>query len=386
MGTISIQRDVDMALISDIDAIMEFDRTFWEISRDLHRQERLPLRTGSLLRVSESAYERWGIMITPENREALRAASERLYLKDAEEQMTRPDMDAFIKTDTRREIEGRMANLMADLAKTFLAALGERRDKMTVCDIPARDGQLSCAIATELRYHAERLVNMTEFHLVDRASLKLAAAQNNMRLRGAAHEVHCRDDARFIDGAQKEKFDVIVSLSHLHHKSFLADYLRRLHSMLADDGVLIIGDWHSAIWDHPLNARNLLRRIGADERKLDVLCSHFGPELMAPDRNVVLKPEEVQAIQDHFEYWQEVADNVRRSELLSSMRIHFLEAHDTSKARRTKLEEAGFTTSQEDIRAAFPGVRLEKLPRRIMPSSDFAVVMAAVKRTAGRNR
>ena len=369
-----------MALISDIDEIMEFDGAFWKISRDLH----LPIRTGSLLRVSEDAYERWGIRVTPQNRDALRAASETFYLKDAVDQMEYPDLDTVLKTTRRKEIEIRMSDLMADLARTFLTVLGQRREKLSVCDIPARDGQVSSAIASELHFSQESLINRTQFHLVDRASARLSMAENNMRLRGASSEIYCQNDASFIAGAQDQRFDVIVSLSHLHHKSFLADYLRQLHSLLADDGVLIIGDWHSAIWDHPLHTKNLLKKIGAEGKRLDALSTHFG-ELMLPDRDVKLKKEECAAIQEHFGYWQDVAHNVRCSQLLSSMRIHFLEAHDTSEARKKRLDDAGFTTDLDRIRAAFPTTKLENLPRRMM-RSDFAVVMVAVKKNCGGKR
>lgn len=384
MGTIPIYRDTHMTLLSDIDEITEFDRAFCKISNELG----LPVRTGSLLRVSEEAYDKWDIRTTPENREALWRASECSYLTDVKDQMDHPDIDIVLKTERRMDIERGMSRLMAALTKTFLIALGERRDRLSVCDIPARDGKLSCAIASQIRYKAESFFDRTEFHLVDCASPKLAVAQESMKLRMPAERIHtyCNDNARFVDEMQNAKFDIIVSLSHLHHKSFLTDYLRKLHGMLADDGVLIIGDWHSAIFHHPDNTKRLLRRIGANERKLDELNSHFGPELMAPDRNVKLRPDECAAIEEHFDYWEGVADKVRRSSVLSRMRIHFLEAHDTSKARRMKLDEAGFTTDLDRIRAAFPGTKLEKLPRKVIPGSDFAVVMVAMKRPAERSR
>ena len=63
-------------LISSIDELDAFDKRLTEITKNL------VIRTGSIFKVPSSAYHRWGIEITDENREWLKKQSGKFYEKD----------------------------------------------------------------------------------------------------------------------------------------------------------------------------------------------------------------------------------------------------------------------------------------------------------------
>jgi hypothetical protein len=146
--------------------------------------------------------------------------------------------------------------------------------------------------------------------------------------------------------------------------------------VLKDDGVLLIGDRHSAMFDHPIHTETLLKVIGAEDRTIRSFRKHFGERRMAPDPYVRITEEECTAISDHIEYWKQIVEILRSKYENPMQKVAFFEANDTSMARRQKLEEAGFDLQPDDNRKAF----LRSLPKKVIRGSDFAVVMGAVKK------
>ncbi len=361
-------------LIRDIDKLREFDDKLCQITKDL------PIRSGSVFKVPSAAYHRWGIEVTLENREWLKKESVKYYGKDIDELLLDPYRENIVKTPFRAWTESRMADEIGWIVRELMRSMDDGQKEFSVCDVGARFGQTTASVVTSLRdSDMDGVLRRTKFYLVDRSAPKLEYARRELERYGAICAAKPEHDEDYLNEQRDGRFDIIISLAHFHHKSF-PDYFNEINRVLADDGVLVVGDWHSALWDHPINAAKLLERIGAGSQVLDAFREHFGRELMTPDPDPKLDADEKQALEDHMNCWIEIATNLNKLNRTARPRVYFLEAHETSKARKKKMEGAGFVVDLDQIRKAFPKSKLENIPRKVLRDSDFAVVMAAMKR------
>ena len=377
-----------MELLTSIEDIKQFDERFREITRGL------PISTGSLLLLSSDVWHRWGIGITEENIGELRALAEEARLIEISKREGFPILEQLARPKMREWLEPRMARHMGDLVKAVASDMAQAKDVIFICDLPCRDGITSGQI---IMGADKEITEKMRFNLVDSSMASLEAAMENVKKKrdeentgGPTGRGHHQIDHVFLDGQPDKCFDIIVSLSHFHHKSFLLEFLKKVSRVLRDDGILIVGDRHSSMLDHPHHTYHLLASIGAERQTLKAFKNVFG-ESVELGEGCEIDPEELEAISHHRDYWIQIANDVRRANLGSSVpRASFLEANDTSKARRKKLEheDVGFTTDPGAIRKAFPSLSRYMLPKRMTRGkehqSDFAVVMAAVKRGPAR--
>lgn len=363
-----------MTLIDSPNDIEAFDEIFVRLTKDC------PIRTGSISRLSPAALARWGIGVNDITRPWLAKRAEERFLKDVSDMEANPDWVQLTRSENRLWIERRMAGFMGSVVKELLKSQAETKDSLMVCDLPSREAQVSSAIASEMWGDTDetRIRDITRIFMVDANHYSIGVAKQNMKAYGMKHASFWSSDSEFFDMQEPGTFDVIVSMSFLHNKPY-PEFLDQIYQLLADGGVFLVGDFHSAIWDHPCNTFNLLKRIGADGKTLDDFRALFGNELMAPDPNVRLTSAECQAINDHFKVWEDAAQAVKAHSSVIRPRLHFLGAHDTSKASAEKLEAAGFVTDVEKIRQAFPRSKIGDFPKQMLRDSDFAVVMMGMK-------
>ncbi len=377
-------------LISSIDELRAFDERLTEITKSLI------IRPGSIFKVPGSSYHRWGIEITDENREWLKKRSEEFYDKDEHElRYIHPARESIVKTPLRAYTESRMAGEIGWIVREIMHSLDDGKREFRICDIGARYGHATSSVIAALNGpDMNDVVKRTKFYLIDRNQEKLRHAEMNLEMHGVplgSRVLIAHDDENYLREQHEKKFDIIISLAYFHNKSF-PNYLEQLGRVLVDDGALVIGDWHSALWDHPINAFRLLEKIGAGSHMfedvsegrvrmvLDAVKEHFG-NMLEHDSIPGIESSEIVAVKEHMDCILEIASSLRKLNRNSIPRVYFLEANETSRARIEKLENAGFTVDMDQIRKAFPkSGKLEGLPRKMLRNSDFAVVMAAVKR------
>jgi SAM-dependent methyltransferase len=369
-----------MKLLTSIDEIKAFDERFRKITQGL------PICTGSIFLLSSDVWHRWGIRITDQNKDELRVLAEEARHFEVSKREGFPILEKLTRPKMREWLEPRMARTIGEMVANIATNLASIRDQIRICDIPSRDGITSSMIM--LQMEAE-LKSKLWFSLTDYSKDSVEAAAENVRKKGARGEGASMLDNEFLDSQPDKCFDIIVSLSHFHHKTFLSEFLQKINRVLKDDGILIVGDRHSAMLDHPKNTYELLATIGAETQTLRAFRDLFGVDGIRGDKNCALDPEECEAIDQHREYWVQIANGVRSANMEKSVpRVSFLEAHDTSKARQKKLDDAGFITDPDRIRKAFPALVHYTKPKRLIRgrvhTSDFAVVMAAIKKPRGR--
>lgn len=357
---------------------LKHDERVWKISKT----GRLFLRSGSLFRLRKDVLPAYGIMVTDDNRRAIRGKAEEYELLDLKDRRDNPATEDYLRTDWGRLRLEEMFHYAGRQVKELVKAIAEMKKgaNVSVVEMPARDLPASRTVAIEMWNDpdARDLFERTTFHLVDYNGSKLTHAEKLMDRYSTNYETHSGMlDTRFLSQQPDGSIDIIISLFHLHRKPF-PDYLDHLHRVLSDDGVLVLGGWHSSLFDHPVNWCNFLESVGeksASEKTRNLL----GPELMTPDSHVVLDNEEVRANKEHFDYLKERYEYMR-GELGPSARvprIHVLAAYKTSKAQKQELEDHGFTT---DIGDDFPGADLIETPIRLINGSDFISFMLAKKK------
>jgi SAM-dependent methyltransferase len=337
--------------------------------------------------LSENALPRWGVGVTAKNKRELMKLAEEARRMELEKREAFPRLEQMARPPMRIFIEERMAPLMGLLANDAAKTIAEKRDEIRLLDLPARNGLTSGQIMIQMD---PEISGITTFHLVDYSETNIRAATNNMKARGARGYGHSMLDTEYLDTSPDGCFDIIVTLSHLHHQSFLVDYLMKVHRVLKDDGILIIGDRYSAMLDHPKHTFELLPEIGADPATIRAFLEFYGEDWLKGEP-CKLEPEELQAIDHHKEYLLQISKSVKQNSMDTSLeKVCSNEAYETSAARKKKLDKANFTTDPAAIRRAFPSLKNHELPKRMMRgrdketqkerTSDFATVMVAVKK------
>jgi SAM-dependent methyltransferase len=361
-----------MKLITGVQEFHGYDRRFFEKTKSCY------LRTGSLSRLREKNLHRWGVGLTDELIAHVRTQAEWYYREDLRDRENHPEVDTFFRTEWRKDCESQMVQCAGQSVKELLKSLSQRREKIHIAEIPARSTPASFAVAVEMWNDPDTrdLFDRTTFHLVNNDSGSLKVAKKKMEQYMANYQVHSMLDTDFL--AQSGGIDIIISVLHLH-KNSSRDFVLKVHRSLIEGGVLVMADFNSTLWDHPINLCNFLGSVGAEYER-DEIIAMLDPELMRPDPKVGLTREEAKANEHHLEHLREVYARIGRFKPSIVPRMHILGAYRTSQAQREELEEGGlFTCDTENaIKAEYPESKLVS-PVRLISGSDIANFMLAMK-------
>jgi hypothetical protein len=366
-------------LLTAVEDIIEFDKALRAVTEGLPK----PIRLGSVLRAGELAYPQWGIGINDGNREQIRELAGTYYLMDAEVGRSDGGCDPLKCAKKELASDGleSMAAYIARLVTEVAMALDDGVRKFRLCNIASGSGRLCSAIATAMReeQESEGLLRRTEFHLVDYPA-KISKAQLNLDGSGAIVVPHPVLDEQFLRSGEGG-FDFIVTLAHLHRKPFLGDYLGRLNDALAEGGLLVSGDFHSMLCQHPSMVYNLLSEMSVEGWRLNRLDDLLGP--LAIGRPDVLRQGESEAIDEHCAYWHRLSSQMDRH-YQGDQRVRIMGAFTSTGQLGEALRSAGFCTDHALIRKAFSKARMpSKFPIRVGDCSDNAAVTVAAKLAKG---
>jgi hypothetical protein len=381
-------------LITTLQGIQKHDEKFTGIFKKPGFR-RHSLRPGSITKLKKEALLRFGIdvsQLSSDDREALRRLAENYHKIDLDDQEQQPRIDGFVQTPWRQDRKKEMCQYAGATVKELLKSQ-KRKERITIAEIPARRIPASFSVAVAMwndddtREDFER----TTFHLVNYDASKMNHALKQMqRYMVSDIESHWKQtDTDFLKNQPDGSIDIIISLMHLHRKPFLSDYLMDLHRVLSDDGILIIGDWHSTLFDHPVNLCDFLLGTMNAQNEVDEVRRLLGSELMRPDINVKLTPEETKANETHRRYLNEVYKEIQAANLGLPPRIHIFGAYRTSIDQMEELQFCGFDTDIAVIRRNNPESNLVDSPVKLLVDpadqklTDFAVFMIAQKKQDG---
>lgn len=353
--------------------IEQHDVGSWE----LFKGTALSVRPGSICKVTSDAYANWGIELSDDNTEWLRQRAAFFYLKDQRDNGRHAiSLPSTVFRDT---VEREMISAIVGIVKEVIRALDDGTREFRICDLGTRVGKILSALATIVKdTGCEEIVrDRTTFSFVDPLPEQWESTGRLLDVHGLPLEDQSTGpeyDSEYLARQPDKSLDLVISFLHLHNKPFLGD-LPEIHRVLKDDGALLIGDWHSALWHSPQNVYILLEMLGADAHLLTRFKKYFDlpdtPHLLTDGLNDF----ETAALADHLNYWATVGKVP-----LGERKLYYLAAQDTSRQRVGKLKSAGFDVDLDTVRKAFPRAKLCRLPRRMLRDSDFATVMLAVKR------
>ncbi|MEM2909054.1 MAG: methyltransferase domain-containing protein [Candidatus Bilamarchaeaceae archaeon] len=378
-----------------ISEIKEFDEKSWRIFKGTGLQ----LRPGSITKVASQAYPNWGFEITKENKEELKALAESFYEKDLREKeeegksvdenkISIQPYSVYITAATRV-----VASLITNIIQTLAKARKKKECVFKVCELGTKHGALTVVTSSALWGVNKRLLQQTQFYLVDPSRKQLEKAKDNLLFYGL-NEIektgsggfsleHKRDEV-FFSTREKNEFDVIVSFFHCHNKPF-TDHLEGIYNALKQNGVFIIADVYSPMWQHPVFVYELLRDMEAGEKILEEFKEYFSMDVDYGER-IELTKKEYKSLRDHRWYWLSVLKEIREGGYRKEKPIFFLEAHETLAQRIKKLRDNKFSIENKEVSRFYQNLlgegrlAISTNPYYVKYNSEFITVMAAVKK------
>ncbi len=369
------------SLMTSTNDILIYDEGSW----GLFRGTALFVRPGSLSKVWHGAYQPWGINLTSENMKWLRERAEFFHLLDRNRGSI-SILTAELSTTFRNTLEADMIEFIANTGIEVLRSQDDGTKEFKVLDIGARLEKTLPALGTQARHSDQTcrysLTDRVSFYFADKLQAKFEEVKRLLDTYGFARSQELsagQSDRELLAKQQPGTFDLVVSFLDYHNRPFY-DHLLEVRRVLRDDGIIILADWHSALWQNPQNVYVLLERLGADAHLLTRFNHYFSlpsqPRLVTNGLNDL----ELKAMADHLSYWTEIGTKMLSGTAKGSRRF-FLGAHRTTRQTLDELNAAGFVTDMSAIRHAFPRAKFPgDSPKRVLRNSDFASVIVAMKR------
>jgi len=353
----------------------------------------LPIESGAIQMLASQYYESYGIGITDDNRERLKAESFDCYrvwesgTSESNRAIARA-INAIGLGQGDRELNKGVAELLVEI----LLEMDDGRMRFNITDLGTGPGGTIDAILEFMRKNEATLsiASRCTFYLVELSWDRLAEARVIIE-RNRINEVvkklrfipKCEPLEDYLAEQRPRYLHAIVSSGALHHCSF-SDHFARMYEALNEDGVLVIGDWHNSLFSHPANLISVLGRLGTSTNVITDFKLLFGvTEDDAKRFEKELTREERIANQYFADFIVKMASELRKIEERS--RLPFFEALESVGDRVRKIQNAGFVTDIEELREKHRGfVRIfdpEKgdLVRPIFPKTTVACVMGAGK-------
>jgi len=352
----------------------------------------LPIESGAIQMLASQYYERYGIGITDDNRERLKAESFDCYrvweigTSESNRAITRA-INAIGLGQGDRELNKGVAELLVEL----MLGIDDGQRHFHVADLGAGPGGTTDTVLEFLRKDEMglSLASRCTFDLVELSWDRLAEARTTIgrnKINESIRTLRCNPKCEPLEEylAGKRNLDVIFSSGALHHCSF-SDHFVRMYEALNEDGVLVVGDWHNSLFSHPANLISVLGRLGASTSAISDFKLLFGVnEDDAKRFEKELTIEERIANLYFADFIVKMASELRKIEERS--RLPFFEALESVGDRTKKIKDAKFIMDVEELRREKPKsfgklTDPEKgdLIRPIFPKTTVACVMGAGK-------
>jgi SAM-dependent methyltransferase len=356
----------------------------------------LEYKPGSIFRIASQHLSNWGIEVTDENRPWIENQSRESYTEEWAGATGRT-LEAISLASSRAGLT--MGNrdlneLLADMAVNILLDMDDGNRKFVIGDIGSGTGETSIAILDRFNRSESgiALLKRCHFYMLEPAFIELARAKKavrNFRIENdgefeVAHTIVNQSmETHLTMLPPGPMFDMVVSNAVFHHMSF-PTYLEQIHEKLADDGVTIIGDWHTTIWQHPAFVMPILESLKMDAEKIGEFRRRFAiSDDTKEELEGKLRDHQVRANNDMVGYALFLADEFGR--LTPKERLCFLEAHESLGDRLGKMEERGMCVDMEELREKHRGfISIGDNKRKLYPRNEVACVVAGGKMTQRR--
>jgi len=379
-----------MKLISDTNELQGLDDFLTGLSGSL------PIEIGSWSRIAHQYLANWGVKVTPKNRDWIkRWAASKFFeeWRNATDKANRAiemaihDVEKLVIGNLGLNTE--LGEMVARILKSMHAGDGNRT--FTIYDLGAGDGDTTLAVLNALDLYKETkgIAGYCNFRLLDPGSARLRTAEAKIAKHPlskllASPPVYIVGSSDYFESdVGRGTVDIFISSAVLHHFPF-PDHFQVIREKLAEDGVMVAGDWHNTILSHPAFMVPLLEAIGAKPEVINEFRNRFG--IKEGDRKQLegrLTPRQKACHQPFIDFIK--ALSVRLQD--AGEKLCILECLESFEDRVKNIEEAGFETRLGVLRKGHPGFRnVEKNKNLVFADSDLAGVVAVGKIPRPRKR
>lgn len=363
--------------VEGIQQLEELDRRFQDICSNLI------VPPGTLFRLANSHLDAWGIRVTPENAEWIEERGQRSYRKEWQTTPTTSydAIDEAIRVAGLAYDNENMNAALGSMAATALIEMAQRTDakrKIVVLDAGSGTGKTTAAIVTALNMKNPSVLERCRFLLLEMAFERhVEAVRSTLRGTSALIEPQTGEFHQFFEERAQETIDLVVSNAVLHHMTSTR-YIDLIHSRLRDDGLIVFGDWYTAIWSQPSFFVDIMRDLGATPQQILAFRQEFNVDdwTLGIDESELTEEERTTNGQMRG-FVRCLAAEMQR--IPTEERLMLLEGHEGFGSRERKFRDHGFLTSQDELAAkyrAFVGGNVAKM----YPGREFATVAAFAKK------
>ncbi len=356
-------------------AIEELDRTVDGIFRGLR------MVPGSICRISGQYLRNWGIVVNGATKVDIQRLSLESYLD--EWRRSGPQFHQAINTATtkagiafnNRNLNETLAGKAVDIIEGHMRTQRPYR----ILDIGAGDGATSLAVLNAMKAVGtdKKVLSTLCFDLLDVSEDALSEAKKKVEQRAAVGGTFATTLQNYLEMVPDGFYDMAISTAVLHHMTF-PDYLAQLNRKLAPDGVMIVGDWHTTIWSHPVFMVPIMNALGANYGRVRGFEMLFNIKKGDYERLFnALPPEERESNRLMLAFEQRLADELNGPGGRALLCI--LEGHESLAERVSQYRDNGFETDIEELRAKHRGfARMSRNINRLR-GMDLATVVAMAK-------
>jgi len=351
-------------------------------------------RPGDPRKVPSYAYPSWGLHIG-----TYRVESDRLYASEWEGGSPR-QMQVVVEAITRSGL-GNFSQLLRDANAKSVARFLERMQRIGIrtnyLEIGA--GQSTVDLYSELDMQGFDLQRLYST-LVEPSGSRIEAAAAKLEEKGLKKDKNfrvlvCRDidimDPAKTGGRPVEpgSQNIVSAVATIHHHAYLGKPFRALYDALAENGAILIADWHNPEWEHPARVRMALEKDYDDRqwttKEEDIARFNAAyPKALEEPPPILLEGDAV-AMDEIRAFWRSYgeirAERIARGEFNEADDILMLEGHRPVERQIQTMERAGFRVSRQDekVRDLLEALELEENPYQLRPESRSLMLTAGLK-------
>jgi 2-polyprenyl-3-methyl-5-hydroxy-6-metoxy-1,4-benzoquinol methylase len=311
----------------------------------------LRMAPGSVCMIACQYLKNWGIHVNEDNQEFIEGKSLDGYRRQwrsssslTHQMINNASSKAGI-TYNNNQLNQMLASMVMGVIEEMAKVVLGRR--IRILDIGAGDGKTTIAVLDQMKSMGqEQLAGCCKFILLDPSPTALAAAYTRIGDRGVVLPIGGTLEDYFEEDPRP--LDMIISNAVFHHFSF-PTFLGKINEKLVDDGVMIVGDWHTTIWSQPAFIVPILRMLNAEESKIRLFEMTFNVkkgDLEGHERE--LTPMQRESNRRMLEYEKYLSEELKGTEQASPLLL--FEAHESLDDRMAKYREKGFVTDLEELK------------------------------------
>jgi SAM-dependent methyltransferase len=335
----------------------------------------MPVCLGSALRVPGYAYPEWGI---EGDRIFLDKESDRQYEIEWKSG-SKKQMDYVIEAITDSGL-GNYSQMLRDANAELVSRIVQKsKEKVNYLELGA--GESTVNVYQRLKSDAvdlERVFGTLVEPSKQRLELAAVKLEKMGLKRGKNFKINVSKDTDIPKFVEPNSQDITSYVAVLHHHAYLDTPIKIVYNHLKNNGLLLVGDWHNAMWEHPNRVYELLRdefEWSTKEQDLEAFVRAYPKALeKAPEL-----PELDAASNRHIKRFWKSWENVRKREIDAGIFRHkndilMLEAHRPVERQNEAIERVGYRLDTPAIREL-----QNPNPRRLIPDAGILYVTIGQK-------